>query len=330
MNITETEFSYIDALLRNIVDNDDDILQDCWLEVIKQDNLQDNDIKKIAKQISKQAKALSVSEGYKLTSISKPLGNTDDFTFEKILSSNSNYDNLRYASSKYRTNGSQPAQKRKKTSIAVSQDVIEHIRKKVPDRPLTQALRMVLGLEIEEKREAWQLWEDDIIKEKYPCGGTLLVSVDIKRSPDAIRERARQLGVRKTKLRPKTDYFAVNEVSALFHCSPSWIHKLINNGELEAIKVNGPGKIYTFITMKAIETFIQQHPLSFSHDNIHNSLKHLIPKHALGWITTGKAIRKFNISKSHLYRAIHNSHVSYIITICVICPYSIRIYPSGK
>lgn len=299
--ITSTVLSTeeISQTIRDIVSDNEDAFQDTWVAVIER-QLQDRDaIQETAKAVKKQHSSATIQHIHKTTSLFAPLKNdsdSDNFTLESIIPSKPlvfhDDDNK-----PYKQNG-KPNQK---NTVGLDSEVVAELHKRYPGVALKVAIRNLLGLPMLEAIECWQSWEDNIIKERYPWGGSMAISTDVDRSPDAIRGRARKLGIRKGTYRPSSAWLTSQEVANIFGSHYTIVVKWVNAGLLESTRVSGKGKKgFMFFTQKQIANFMEHHTFTYPHERVREDYQRYIPKWLIEWLTLCQASPQVGFTRSGL------------------------------
>ena len=154
-------------------------------------------------------------------SLQKPFHNTENFTLEDIIAS----PEIPPDDAEFKRNG-KPAGRQ----INLDAETTAKLRERFGNLPLGRAIRSLVGLSPVQKQDAWQEWEDDIIKERYSWGGSVAVKLEVERSFDAIRERARFLGVKFVHFKPCADWFTPKEVARIVGVEYSTLWKMVKTG----------------------------------------------------------------------------------------------------
>lgn len=205
----------------------------------------------------------------------------------------------------YKRNG-----KPSKHCVVLDSETTLKLKERFGNIPLGRCIRSLLKLPPLEKVEAWQEWEDNIIRECYPWGGSLSVkSQDINRTYAAIREQARKLGIRRECFRPQEDWLTLKEVSNILGCHSSLVYRWCKRGYIEPIKLKAPIKHLTFITQKALIAFIKQYPFVFPHEKLHISYRSFLSQETLEWVTTHEASKLLFFSVHAINNYIDRGHI---------------------
>lgn len=237
-----------------------------------------------------------------ILSLQKPLGNTENFTLEDILAS----PELLPDDAEYRRNG-----KKQGKQVTIDQETVDHLRLRFGNIPLGRAIRSLIGLPPLEKQEAWQVWEDDVIKEWYPCAGSAgVLAQDVKRSPDAIRARAQVLSVKAGNLKPNDEWLSMKEIASIFNCDYTLVWKWFNRGLIRPIAQLSNRHRDVFFTNTELIRFIEKYPFVYPHERITNGYRKYLPDKLFEYISTKEASKILSYSISDINNLIDKGHIA--------------------
>lgn len=289
----------ISYLIQSISGSDEDVFQESWLKIVESKVSSDDEILKITKDIKRKSRNNNIRENYSVMSIDKPLnGEEDDFTLHDILVADEIQEDV--APRKHRVNGNGNV----KGWVRLDTETLDAIKEKYNGMPLNRAVRLMIGLPPLDKISIWQEWEDDIIRDRYPWGGSLAVSVDVKRAFQSIRQRARILGIRRDIYRPSEKWVTSSELANMLRCSVTNIFNLVKSNKIT--RINAPGKRYGFgfFEQKSIVTFLKDYPFSYDHNKVSDELVPYIPKWVFEWVPLKHATSDLYMSTRGLHKVI--------------------------
>lgn len=278
MSTTESiTIERIDSLIRPIVGDDEDAYQDTYLAIYENDTFDDESIIEIAFSSVKSNRNNNINRSFKEISIDKPL-NDDGFSLSQILEDTKNdrgYEDC-YANHKPNVHG----------YTKLDEDVCRFLKERYPNCPINDAVRLMCGFPMHNRRRDYQPWEDELIKERYPFGGIASLIKDLpRRSRGSISQRALALGLRRTKGRPNDEWYSRIEArKALGLSEPKW-KAVVRNGYIEPILVPGrKGRSFShYFDVASLAKFMRSHTFEYDHESVSITLKHFVPGEMQYW-----------------------------------------------
>lgn len=223
----------VSAVIKERTGIDEDAFQDAWLRVIEGGISDEAAISAIAGECRRKNSSQAVGEMFRLKSLDAPLVHDDEgFALKDVIAAPEAVAETVPAKYLGKFSANQPR---------LDPETVSEIRRRYPGLPLGRAVRALVGLPPLEKRDAWQPWEDDVIRDRYPHGGSELVRLDVKRSRDAVIERARFLGVKRGEFCPSDEWMTPTALAKELDISPAWVSKLVTGGIIKP-KLRLPGR----------------------------------------------------------------------------------------
>lgn len=289
----------INELIRSVTDGNEDAFQDVWVSILEGNCQTEEDI--LAK--AREAKKHTCIHNYPERSLQKPLTYDSDkpLTLEDTISS----PELQPDDTGYRRLG-----KPQGSATHLDDETKDKLRERFGNFPLGRAIRSLVGLPPKENKEAWQGWEDDIIKECYSWGGTVaVIASGVKRKATSINWRASKLGIKRGTTRPKDDWLTPTEVATIFHCRNTTIYEWCGNGSLNHLVYKAEKRKFVFITKVQLVEFMQEHPFMYPHERMTGSFRQYIPHMLSEYISIKEAAEKFHYSLGGIYHQINNGMI---------------------
>lgn len=296
----------IDKIIRSTVGDKEDIVQDAWVKVLESKASTDSEIVEASKGAKEKVRKVNNQHLFAERSLSEPIGKDkeEDLTLESLLPDKyvdeapEGIDAPANFLGIHRNGGN---------SLRLDSETVQALRQKYPDLILSDAVRALLGLSpLPDKRHAWQKWEDNIIRDRYPCGGVFACKVDLTdRTKQAIRGRAEKLRVLRTgEFRGYKDWLTTKDVLKLlgmgsFRQNTSYLRKLVHDGVLDSIPVKEKHHINYLFTKDMVKNFLRQYPFKYDHEKL-NGFRESVPKWVLEWINPEAAARASSFSESQI------------------------------
>jgi hypothetical protein len=109
----------------------------------------------------------------------------------------------------------------------------------------------------------WHKWEDELIKVRYPWGGSRAVQIDLNRTESAIVARAKYLKVERGQLngyKPMPDWLNIQDIVKRTGHNERTITNYINEGLIQAIRIPKfhQGHDGVFVTPESFENFMNR------------------------------------------------------------------------
>lgn len=290
----------IDKIIHSVIDNNnEDAIQDAWLKVLEQleqKALTDTQITELAKEAKENNRKAHNQTAFTERSLSEPIGKDkeDDLTLETILPDTYVDEQPKGADAPTKFQGHRPY----KNVVGIDLDTAKILRTRYPNHPLIDAIRLAVGLQPLNRSRAWQEWEDNIIKEYYPNGGSWACRADLShRSRQIINQRARSLGINlKTKIiRGHESWLTVPEVATILGCHKAYIFKLVRDKILDVIPMNFGKQQHFRFTEQMVAKFIKEYPFKYRHENL-NGFSKYAPEWLLNWIPISVAAKTVHLS----------------------------------
>lgn len=248
----------IGELIRGITGENEDAYQDTWVKVLSNHCQSEQDILGYAKQSIRKAYVHNQWE----RSIQVPLAlkkdsHGDAITMEDVLASPEPEEPT---SDQYVATSS--GKINKQGYVLLDRDVYLEIKKRFPHDPLNHAIRKLVMLPPPERDKiGWHKWEDELIKVRYPWGGSRAVMMDLNRTRGAIESRAKFLRVSAGKsinsYKPVAEWLNMPEVAEDLGCSWEVVNRLIKKGRIASIRVPRyhQGHDGVFVTPEALAEY---------------------------------------------------------------------------
>ena len=209
----------IDELIKSVIDSRfQDSIQEAWVRILGDHVANEQDVLRIASEVSREDANRAITERHKLHSLQEPIGVKNDgeaFTLEDVLPSpdERSYDEIEEAITAEEKN--KPAyrsfgKKRHGRTISLQQDTLDAIAKSYPHDSLNTAIKKLALVPIDGK-QPYALWEDAVIRRMYPWGGTLAVRIYLNRSSKSITTRAHVLRLRRA-IRTANDQDTIKQI----------------------------------------------------------------------------------------------------------------------
>lgn len=278
----------IDRLIRSAVGNNEDMIQDAWVKVLESKASSDNEIIEASAEAREKTSKVNNQHLFAERSLFEPLGQDKEgeLTLETLLPDT--YVDEQPKGADAPTKFTRPCCKR---TIQIDVDMASLLRQRYPDRTYKDGIRLLLGLQPTGINRAWQEWEDEIIREKYPYGGTFACQIDLspKRTQKQINSRAHELGVKvkDRRLRGHPDWVSVPDLASHIGCSELHVRNLMRDNLLEFVPLP-KGKVFT---RQMITKFLHEHPFKYRHEKVDGFCQY-VPQWLFEWVTVYEASKQ--------------------------------------
>lgn len=293
--LTEPE---LESLIRSLAGTDEDDYQDIWLAVLERKAFSQEEVTQIAGDIKRKTrKAINLSK-LKERSLSEVVLEHDrsKSTLADILPNTFVDEAPIGTEAQTRFMGHRGY----KNLVGLDAETASRLKNRYPTWPLGDAIRLMVGLEPLNKRRAWQVWEDNIIKERYPHGGGFACQVElVGRKRKQINQRAMVLGIKVKNriLRGDASWLTVSEVAREIGGDKSWVYGLVHDGFLAVIPLSFQKQKHFLFTSRMLGKFIHDYPFKYRHEKL-NGYKHFAPDWLFDWGSLSVAARTLGISKA--------------------------------
>jgi hypothetical protein len=295
----------IDSIIKPICGSDEDLYQEVWEKLLKEKPEGIHRIEDIANTQKRRALSNSIGDRYRNICLDKPLTQSNDnFTLKDIIAAP---EETLSPPGDYKQNGHRNLKGNVALRLTPAEVIV--LQRKYPNMPLNAAVRTNLGFYVSPRQECWQPWEDDILRERYPAGGSLAVMVDVNRTLAAIRERARTLNVKLGVYRPISTWLMAREVAAILSCDYTQVLIWVNNGMMNYKKALRKGRGYfVFIEPDDLRIFLTNQTFRYNHWMVNEEWRKYIPVELWDWITLKQAQIKYKRSRGFFERGIHHGY----------------------
>lgn len=308
--VLELGIDRISELIRSVTGPFEDSFQDAWERILGDYCATEDDVLKIAREVSAENAKRASGEKYQLRSLNAPLtsgvaeNDGEPLTLEDVLPHSPERSDEEIDAS---IDAQQPhyrgiGHRNTHGNTHLDEDTLRQLQARFPHEPVNRAIRKLVGLPLADDRRAWSAWEDALLRQRYPWGGRFAVAVDINRSYKAIEQRAKHLGVKRVggAYKPIPDWFRVDEVTKLLGASDKIVRRWIKLGYLKVVEVDGHRNIGrdVFITPQGLRDFISNHPFVYSPERIGDEYRQFIPVTRSGWVTTQEAAKLLSVSQT--------------------------------
>ena len=248
---TAVDENKIESLLRSIL-NSDDAIQDAWLWILEEGLENSEDVESVADLIKRRYQSESFRHKKRYISLGIPLPTeSGTLTLADICPApEDQYANMQE---------DKPRRKRKRNgkeqygiSIRLDNDVVGKLEERYPDFPHRLAIRALLGMSLDKR--TWSAWEEQILRDKYPTGGSNTVALDVPRSFASIHQHALALGIKFERMCPIDDMINTSELAVILHVSQSMIRKLVHENLLHPLRSKGKRHGYFLFKQEEIRT----------------------------------------------------------------------------
>jgi len=302
----DIEIDKINELIRNIIGGNEDAFQNTWVDILEKKPINLEQIRDIAQSKRKEAVSNYIANKYKTRSMDKPLsaeeGETrtlyDVLPSKVIEQSPSDIERPRLWKANY------------KSSCNLDAQTSKILKEKYPHLTYTQAVRMLVGLPIKLNLKKWQPWEDEILREQYPHGGSLAVGIEVKRSRNGISTRARRLGVHFKGYNFGDEILRTKDVCKILSTSKGRVNLLVKQGMLKAQRIKGRGG-YRIFKKGDLCNFLKEHPFQYRHDLLPDDYKGYVPKWVWKWLSPAEVAITLHICKDTIRERIRLGELPY-------------------
>ena len=316
MPVIDMGIEKITGLIHSVIDPKyEDAIQDAWEKILNDHPASEDAIIAIAKEVYKKHALNATNERYNTVSLDAPMriqNEVSDATLKDILpapidrtDSEIEHD-IQADTPQHRSVGRRHGDGRT-VHVILDQETVAALEKDYPHEPLTKIVRRLAGVAPAENHRAWTMWEDAILKQRYPWGGSLAVKVDVARSLVAINQRANELHVVcKRQGKPTPDWFTDEEARVIFGVTCTTLLSWIRKGYLEQIAIDtghnkGPSR---FFTESQLASFISKHFLKLDEAKLDSRFHKYLPVNRGDWLTTKDVAKALGVTQACLVKHI--------------------------
>lgn len=310
----------INAIIRSEAAQDDDVFQCVWLEILESGITNKSDIRRLASKVAKKYFGEKIGESFKLRSLQKPLSTeSESFTLEDTLATpeiraneeiehDIDVDESYVATSTGKINQT--------GNVHLDYDTWQRIKSLYPHDPLNHAIRKLTGLSPAKRdKRGWHRWEDAIVRERYPWGGSLAVSLDVHRSQNAIEKRARYLKIYRGHRthKPVAEWMTTPEIAEICRAQYNTVTSWFKKGYIKTIRISKyyHGHDGVFVTPDAFQSFLENYYYVYDPKKLAKAYQKFVPDNPQ-WISTKEAAKLCGVSRSTIQYHVRNKHIKSI------------------
>ena len=308
--LTEQQVEQFSTVIREVVGVYDDSFQDAWMEVLKSGTHDVDEVKSLAMGCARRNGSAVIGARFKERSLDAPLGDPDDgFTLLDVLSAPeeqtaSEVDADIDADTQYVATST--GKVNRKGSFYLDEDTRVALKTMYPHDTQMAAIRKVTGLAPAERdKRPWYRWEDAIVRQRYPWGGSLACTIDIARTQNAIEHRAKQLRVkhsRHTVHKPLPDWMDANDVATACGVSYQVVTKnWFKEGLIHTVIIPGyyHGHNGVFVMPHDFQTFLSSHYYLLDPESVEPQYRQHLPEEPT-LVSTSVVAAELGITKSRI------------------------------
>lgn len=258
----------VSQLIRSVTGENEDAFQDAWVAIMEDHVATEDDIVNLTREVYHRHCAETVAKEHREVSLDEPIGEHRDegeFTLKNILKSpeprtDEEIDHDIDADTPYVANSS--GKPNRKGSFYLDDDTKAELKRLYPHDTIHSAIRKVVGMPMAERdKRGWHKWEEAIIRQRFPWGGSRACQLDICRSRDAIYHKAHAMGLKVNKLnsyRPHPDWLNRVEVAQKLGYSREHVNWLAKHGFIRSIRLANyqQGGFAVFFTPQDVDNYL--------------------------------------------------------------------------